>query len=343
MNRPRPRLKDIAASTGFSTNTVSLALRGSPLVTDETRQLIEEAAAKVNYQPNEIAKSLVQRQSRSIGLVLTNITNPILTHTAQAIETMLSKRGYSTLFATSDNNVENEIQALDALQGRRVDGILIFPADHHRLAHIERLNNFHLPTVLLASAPGATLDVVSVKERQGARDATIHLIQLGHTRIGIIDSGHWMGNAQKLQGYLDALAQAGIASDEALIIKKSGYSPNLGREAMDELMAAKDQPTAIFASNDAFAFGVLDWCRMHGLAVPEDLSVIGFDNIEFSAYAATPLTTVGYDPKELAGLAVERLLYLIEQGDAQTAPLFQQIDLEIVLRKSTGPRRENQS
>ncbi|EJJ27121.1 LacI family DNA-binding transcriptional regulator [Rhizobium sp. CF142] len=334
----RPRLKDIALLTGFSTNTVSLALRGSSLVTDETRQLIEEAAAKVSYRPNEIAKSLVQRQSRSIGLVLTNITNPILTHTAQAIETMLSQRGYSTLFATSDNKVENEITALDAFQGRRVDGILIFPADHLQLAHIERLKNFHLPTVLLASAPGATLDVVSIKERDGARDATRHLIQLGHTRIGIIDSGHWMGNAQKLQGYLDALAEAGIERDDTLIVKKSGYSPNLGREAMVELMAAEAPPTAVFASNDAFAFGVLDWCRSSDLSVPDDLSVIGFDNVEFSAYAATPLTTVGCDPRELAGLAVERLLYLIEQNGAETAPLTQQIDLEIVVRKSTGPK-----
>jgi DNA-binding LacI/PurR family transcriptional regulator len=341
MNQPRPRLKDIAELTGFSTNTVSLALRGSSLVTQETRQLIENAAAKMRYRPNEIAKSLVQRQSRSIGLVLTNVINPILTQTAQAVAAILSQRGYTTLFATSDNKLEHEIDAIDVFQGRQVDGILIYPTNHRQLDHIKRLKSLNMPVVLLASAPDVALDIVGIKERRGAYEATRHLLDLGHTRIGTIDSGQWTGNGEKLQGYLDALAERGIAEDDRMIIRKAGYSPDLGWQAMDELMTDSKPPTAIFASNDTFALGVMEWCRRHQLSVPDDLSVIGFDNIEFSAYAATPLTTVGYDPRHLASLAVERLLQLIETGGEQNAPVLKQITPELVLRKSTATKTGN--
>jgi DNA-binding LacI/PurR family transcriptional regulator len=328
-------LKDIAELTGVSTNTVSLALRGSDLVTEETKRRIKDAAEEIGYRPNEIAKSLVQRQSRSIGLVLTNIVNPVLTRTAQAVETMLSQHGYSTLFATSDNRVENEIRALDAFQGRRVDGILIYPTDHRRLDHIERLGKFRLPAVLLASPPGASLHAVRLNERRGARDATRHLIALGHTKIAMIDSGHSMGNDEKLAGYLEALGEAGISSDQDLIATVTGYSPDLGSRSMDKLMSTSLPPTAVFASNDAFAFGVMDWCRNMGLSVPREISVIGFDNIEFAAYAAIPLTTVGYDPRRLATLAVKRLLSLIESPDVPHARLQEEIEPEIVVRSST--------
>jgi DNA-binding LacI/PurR family transcriptional regulator len=340
MSPPRARLKDIAAMTGFSTNTVSLALRKSPLVTEDTRQLIEKAAEEMSYRPNEIAKSLVQRQTRTIGLVLTNIVNPILTQTAQAIETALADRGYSTLFATSTNDREHEIKAIEVFQGRQVDGILIYPTNHSQIDHIKKLRKFHLPVVLLASEPDGGFDVVSLKERLGAYKATRHLIELGHKRIGIIDSGYRVGNPEKLQGYLDALAEANIGRDDRLIVSESGYSPVLGHAGMEALMIAAEPPTAVFASNDAFAFGVLDWCIQHGLDVPGDISVIGFDNIEFSAYAATPLTTVSYDPKLLAQMAVDRLLFLIESGGPETEPLMQHVEPEITVRKSTGQRRE---
>src|SRR6478735_10568976 len=139
MARSIVRLKDIADKTGFSTNTVSLALRQSPRIPQQTRDIIQRAASELNYLPNQIAKSLVSRETKTIGLVLTDITNPTLTHTAQAIEKALAERGYGTLFATSNNTLSEEIRAIEMVRARQVDGILIYPTGHRQLDHLRSL------------------------------------------------------------------------------------------------------------------------------------------------------------------------------------------------------------
>ena len=139
MARSIVRLKDIADKTGFSTNTVSLALRESPRIPEQTRILIRQAANELNYLPNQIAKSLVSRETKTIGLVLTDITNPVLTRVAQAIEIALAERGYGTLFATSNNTLSEEISAVELFRARQVDGMLIYPTSHRRLDHLRPL------------------------------------------------------------------------------------------------------------------------------------------------------------------------------------------------------------
>ena len=336
----RPRLKDIAAATGFSTNTVSLALRQSPLVTEETRKVIAEVARELRYRPNEIAKSLVQRQTRSIGLILTNILNPILTQTAEAVELALSRRGYALLLATSSTMVEQEKRALEGFSGRQVDGVLIYPAHHGQLDHIAGLRRLGVPVVLLATEGHAGIDVVSFRDREGAYMATRHLLELGHRRIGMLDGGKPAGSGEKSAGYSQALAESGIALDPQLLRPIGGYAPGFGYRGMDELMALQAPPTAVFASNDALAAGVLDWCSRNGRQVPGDISVVGFDNIELAAYFSTPLTTIAYDPQAMARMAVERLLSLIENGEqAAGRPQRQAVEPRIIIRESTAPPR----
>jgi DNA-binding LacI/PurR family transcriptional regulator len=336
MTHIRPRLKDIAAATGFSTNTVSLALRSSPLVTGPTRSIILKAAEELRYRPNVIAKSLVQRQTRSVGLILTNIANPILVQTAQIAETALAEHGYITLFATSRQNMAHEMRAIEAFCQRQVDGILIYPSNHTKLDHIAALRQLQIPVVLLAAETGAGIDVVSWRERLGAFLVIDHLIELGHRRIGMVDSGKPEGNTEKLDGYEQALSKWNIPIDPELERLKRGYSPALGSNAMAELMALPDPPTAVFGSNDAFAVGMLDWCHRNGLRVPRDMSIVGFDNTEFSAYTTPPLTTVAYDPAALAEKAVERLLFLIEATDKDIPPMSQLIEPGLIMRQSTA-------
>ncbi len=163
MGKTGVRLKDIADRTGFSVNTVSLALRDSPRIPEVTRQIIRDAADALNYLPNQIAKSLVSRETKTIGLVLTDITNPILTQAAQAIELALSERGYSTLFATSNNDADEEIRVLEMFRSRQVDGMLIYPRSHRRLEHIRRLRDAHYPIVLLVGDPDAGVDAVGYR------------------------------------------------------------------------------------------------------------------------------------------------------------------------------------
>jgi Transcriptional regulators len=335
LGRPVVRLKDIADKTGFSVNTVSLALRGSPRIPEETTRLIRDAAQSLNYLPNHVAKSLVSRETKTVGLVLTDITNPALTQVAQSIELALAERGYSTLFATSNNDLEEERRVIAMFQSRRVDGMLIYPRNHRDLDHIRALRRANYPVVLLVGDPDAGVDAVSVDERRGAYRAVRHLIDIGHRRIGIIDSANPLGNREKRDGYMAALAEAGIPFDPALSSDPQGHSVIRGYWAMDRLMRMAGRPTAVFAANDSLAIGALRWTQKNGMAVPDEVAIVGFDNIEFAEHAATPLTSVNYEIRLVTDLAVARLLELIGFKDALPEPNVTLIDPELIVREST--------
>ena len=335
MGKAAARLKDIADRTGFSVNTVSLALRDSPRIPETTRQRIREAAAALNYLPNQIAKSLVSRETKTIGLILTDITNPTLTGAAQAIELALSERGYGTLFATSNNDIDAEIQALEMFRARQVDGMLIYPSGHRQLDHIRRLRDAGYPVVLLVGDPDAGIDAVCVDERKGAYKAVKHLIDLGHTRIGLLESGKRHGNLEKREGYLSALADAGLAFDPVLSADPAGTSVKRGFEAMGALMGAGGRPTAVFAATDSLAIGALRWALNNGLRVPEDVAIVGFDNIQFAEHAVIPISSINYAIEEVSTLAVERLLGIIAAGDTPPEPRVTQIEPDLIVRQST--------
>jgi LacI family transcriptional regulator len=339
MGRSIVRLKDIADKTGFSTNTVSLALRHSPRIPLQTRDIIQRAAAELNYLPNEIAKSLVSRETKTIGLVLTDVTNPTLTRVAQALEITLSERGYGTLFATSNNTLSEEIRAIELFRSRQVDGMLIYPTSHRKLDHIRPLRRANYPVVLLVGDPDAGIDAVCIDERRGAYKATRHLIDVGHRKIGIIDSANPLGNLEKLQGYQQALAEAGIDFDEELRVDPHGHTAQKGYWAMDTLMSGLKRPSAVFAANDSLAIGALRWCQTHAMRVPDDVAIVGFDNIEYAEYAGVPISSVNYAVETVTRMAVDRLMRLIAAGDQLPEPRITQIDPDLVIRESTRAQR----
>lgn len=336
MGKSIVRLKDIADRTGFSVNTVSLALRQSPRIPEETSLRIREAAEALNYLPNHVAKSLVSRETKTIGLVLTDITNPTLTHVAQAIELALAERGYSTLFATSNNDPAEERRVIEMFRSRQVDGMLIYPRSHRELDHIRKLRKSNYPVVLLVGDPDAGIDAVCVDERRGAYRAVRHLVDIGHRRIGIIDSANPLGNREKRDGYMQALGEAGIVYEEAFSADPQGHTVVRGYWAMDRLMSAPNRTTAVFAANDSLAVGALRWTQKNGLRVPQDVAIIGFDNIEFAEHAATPISSVNYEIEMVTELAVERLLLLIASGDQLPEPRVTMIDPDLIVRESTA-------
>jgi LacI family transcriptional regulator len=334
LGRPVVRLKDIADKTGFSVNTVSLVLRGNPRIPEETANLIREAAKSLNYLPNQVAKSLVSRETKTIGLVLTDITNPALTKVAQAIEVALAAKGYSTLFATSNNDLEEEQRAIAVFRSRQVDGMLIYPRSHRDLDHIRDLRRANYPVVLLVADPDAGVDAVCIDERLGAYRAVRHLIDIGHKRIGIID-GQRLGNLEKRDGYLMALEEANLPAAPPLVADPHGHSIIRGYWAMDRLMNAPDRATAVFAANDSLAIGALRWTQKNGFRVPEDVALVGFDNIEFAEHAATPLTSVNYETQLVTDLAVSRLLDLVTTKGNLPQPRVTLIDPELIVRESS--------
>jgi LacI family transcriptional regulator len=329
------RLRDIAAKTGFSTNTVSLALRESSRIPEETRVKIRASALELGYLPNHVAKSLVSRETRTIGLVLTDLRNPIITHTAQAVELALAERGYGTLFATSNNTFAEEAKVVEMFRSRQVDGILIYPARHRELEHLRPLRRANYPIVLLIADPDAGLDGVSVNDRSGGLQVTRYLIGRGHRRIGFLDASSRNGNLEKLEGYQQALADQGIAFDPTLVTETNGHYSRDGYFATDTLMATPHLPTAIVADNDSIALGALHWCHKHNVRVPQDLAVMGFDNIAFGEFAQPPLSTINYDVAAVARMAVDRLMRLISAGDQLPEPRVTLIDPELIIREST--------
>ncbi len=342
MSRPRIRLKDIADRTGFSINTVSVALRGSGRIPAATRDVILAAAHDLDYRPNDIARALVRRRTRTVGVILTDIMNPILTLSAYAIERLLADRGYSMILAASDNRVDKEHAAVDMLRARQVDGILIYPATHHALDHIRPLRRAGYPVVLLTGEPTAAIDLVAIDNRAGAAAATRHLIGLGHRRIAFLDAGRSHGNLEKFEGYAAALAAAGLPVDPALVADPDGGTALHGYQAMPHLMAIVPPPTALFTSTDRLAIGALRWCREAGIAVPGQLALIGFDDIEAAAFAEVPLTTVAFAADRVAEAAVARLMALIEAPEQLPEPDALVIEARLVVRRSCGAQPKDQ-
>ena len=334
MPNTTPRLKDIAEKTGFSTNTVSLALRDSPRIPTETRAVIRRAADELNYQPNHVARSLVSRETKTIGLVLTDIMNPTLTRTAQQVELALGERGYGTLLATSNHSLDQERRLIELFRARRIDGMLIYPAEHDQLDHLKVLRR-HFPVVLLIAGPDVGIDVVSVDDRAGAYRAVKHLIGLGHKRIGILNPWASTHNNEKFEGYQRALNEAGIAFDPALSIATNGHYATHGYQALDNLMSIRKPPTAVFCHNDSLAVGALRWCHRNGRKVPDDVAIMGYDNIEFTEFAEPPISTMNYAVDVVSRMAVDRLMRLITAGADAPEPRTTLIDPELVVRGST--------
>lgn len=329
------RLKDIAEKTGYSVNTVSLALRDSARLSKETRQKIQEIAKKLNYRPNQIAKSLVSRQSNIIGLIVTDIRNPVLTHVAQAVEKELAAKKYGVLFGTSNDDIEIEKQVVEMFRARQVDGILAYPKSQQHMEHLYSLREEGFPIVSLVKDPLGKVDVVSVDDEVGAILATEHLIEQGHTKIGLVDTLSPMGNKDKYNGYKKTMEAHNLKPIFGLNEDLNCHTLARGYKAMEKIMSQDEKPTAIFAVIDNFALGVLRWAAKNNVNIPNDIALVGFDNIEYGEYASVPISSMNYDVDKVSKLAVARLVELIAAGNLLPEPRTTLIKPELVIRQSS--------
>ena len=343
INRPRAavsignvRLKDIAKATGYSTNTVSLALRGSLRLPHATRERIRRVASELDYLPNKLAQALAGSKCYAIGLVLTDIQNPILTEVAQEVSSVLHNSGYSTLFATSNNRIDLEIEVIREFRARQADGILVFPVHHREVDHLVRLREHGYPIVSLAEVPEPTVDCVCLRERKGAFLAVEHLTGLGHRNIAILDAASPLGNFEKRDGYRDALRSAGIEFRPEMEFFVEGHGVLDGYQAMNRLRGRVSALTAVFATSDPVALGVQRWCQENSVGIPTQLSVMGFDDTEFSRLADPSLSTVRFPVREIVEAAVGHLCELVEREGDLPVPTRRQLEPELVARASTA-------
>jgi len=305
-------IKDIARAAGVSHSTVSRALRDSPLVKEETKARIRRLAEELGYSPSAIARGLVTRRTGTIGLVITTISDPFASEIVRGIEETALDRGYSVILCNSNTDPQRELAAVQMLREKRVDAIIVGASRMGEL-YMPYLKSLHIPIVLAHCEHSGTYAFsVTTDDLQGGAAATEYLISLGHRRIAYITGPATALSSQRRQeGYLRALAAHNLPTEANLITPGTGRAEG-GQEGARRLLSLSPLPTAIFCYNDMTAIGALAEIKRHGLRVPEDISLVGFDDILFAAYVDPPLTTMRQQRYTMGKLALNMALDLIE-------------------------------
>jgi LacI family transcriptional regulator len=327
-------IKDVAARAGISYTTVSHVVNNSRPVSAHVRRKVESAIAELNYVPSAVARSLKARSTATIGLLVPNSVNPYFAELARGIEDCCERNGYCVILCNSDDDPQKQRNYLRVLLEKRVDGI-VFASVGGDAALTDMLAAVRTPMVIVdRGLHEVTADLVCIDHEQGGYLATLHLLELGHRAIACISGPAHTHVAQlRMDGYHRALAEYGIQPAKGHVLHSDFTSPG-GYRAAVQLLAG-ERPTAIFAANDMIGLGVLRAAAEQGIRVPEQLSVIGFDDIQLSRYVYPALTTVGQRIGELGESAAERLLARIA-GAAGTAATQHIIAPQIVVRESTA-------
>ena len=325
-------IKDVAARAGISYTTVSHVVNGTRPVSDPVRSKVEAAIAELGYVPSGVARSLRARATGTIGLLVPNASNPYFAELARGIEDHAERNGYSVILCNSDDDIDKQLRYLRVLLERRIDGLIVATVASDA-AFAEALANLRVPLVLVdRSLDGVSADQLRVDHEQGAYLATRHLLELGHRRIACIGGPASTQVAQlRAAGYRRALDEAGI---EARAVVNCPFTSPAGHAAAQALLAGEQRPTAIFAGNDMIALGVLRAAAERQLQVPQQLSVVGFDDIEVSRYLHPALTTVGQCIGALGEQVAARLLERIRTPGLAVAQRL--IEPILVLRESSA-------
>jgi DNA-binding LacI/PurR family transcriptional regulator len=331
----RPTIHDVAARAGVSKSLVSLALRGSSKVSDTSREAIEKAAAELGYRPNAQARSLADRRSRTIGINMAELDNPIFPQMLSGAHSVIRARGYNTMLVSGERDPELESTELAKLLEFQVEGLMLIS---HRLpASTVRSLAADVPTVVLTlrGITGPGIDTVTTNDEAGARMAMQHLFELGHTRIAHISGGTLEPGVVRERVYREQMEGAGLT---ASIRVAPGDLTNLGGlEAARFMLEDGEPPTAIFASNDISAIGAMAACQEYGLRVPEDISIVGYDGVALGALRTLSLTTIAQPLTELGRLGAERLFDRLEGRKVKDRSIL--LEPELLARgTTTAPR-----
>jgi DNA-binding LacI/PurR family transcriptional regulator len=300
---------DVARKAGVSKSLVSLALRGDPRVREEKRRAIRRAADQIGYRPNAVARSLVSRRTNVVGVMLSDLHNQYFVEVVDGIESEAHAAEYRALINTGARQPDREWDALETLLQLRTDGVIlagtVLPAARILAAASA------VPLVLVARR-SPSVDSVANDDRLGARLAVEHLVALGHRRLAHVDGGDGAGAQARRTGFLEAVRAAGLAS-EAVVVR-GDYTEAGGAEGVERLLAAGRPPTGVFVANDLAAVGALHALEGRGFAVPDDISVVGYDNTALAGLGHIDLTTIDQPRRLLGATAVRLLLERVERG-----------------------------
>lgn len=330
-------IKEVAQVAGVSISTVSLVLNGKPGVSGKVRARVLDIAKELAYVPNEIARSLVMKETRSVGVVIPDISEMYFGILARAIQERLDEQHYSVILCNSENERAKESEALKLFVAKGVDAIIMVPCIKSMM---EQLQYLKLPLVFVDQyVEGMEASYVGIDFLRAGYEATAHLIRLHHRRIGCITGIRGAtGSELRMVGYRKALAEAGIPFDPA-IIRECDLNVQGGYRAARELITLKVQiPTAIFVMGDTCAIGVYKALDEAGLSIPESVAIVGFDDMPFAPYLKVPLTTVSQPIRDIGFIAVDLLFDQIRTKDKQEKRKVI-LSAELIIRESCGWRR----
>jgi len=331
----RVTLLDVANASGLSRATVSLVLRDSPLVAEETRQRVQEAMQNLGYVYHRAAANLRSHKSHTVGLVVSDITNPFFAEMTMSIEAQLDSANYVSLLCNTSEMVNKQERLLSTMQEYSADGILLSPARGTPVATIEKLQRSRLPFVLFGRhVPGIQADYVGADNIVGAGVAVEHLISLGHRKIAFIGGPvNTSTRQEREQGWRQAQTDHNLPINESFVVTTSATREG-GSQVIRQLLQLPDKPTACLCFNDVMAFGVLLGLQSMNLRPGADFAVIGFDDIAESAMMHTKLTTMAMSPRLIGAEAVQLLLDLIETPDKLPRQII--LQPQLVIRESCG-------
>jgi len=335
-------IKDIAAELGISATTVSRSLKDDVRISKEVRERVKKLARKMGYRPNLMAKSLVSNRTDTIGFLVDNLSWSFFSELAENIQNAAEKHGYSVLIYSSQKSAERERAGCESFLSRGIDGLLVFATeDPANVPFYDELSQMAIPVVFFNHFNHMNVNCVTTDDYDGARKAMKHLRDLGHTRIGYIGSKEDSSvKRQRYGAYKDAMAELGAAGGMDWIALEED-DPLYGYRVAKTWYGrggSKEKPTALFVQNDMLAFGVCRAIAELGLRVPEDVSVVGYDDLGVCQFLHPPLTTVKIPLKQLAESAIRFLLERIDADKSEEdVRLKTTFSPNLVVRQSTAP------
>ena len=336
-------IKDVANKAGVSTATVSRVLGDFSGVRDKTRKKVLEAISELNYEINAVARSLRQKKTNSIGVIVGNVLSQFYSVIAKSVEDTANKFGYHTILCNGDENSQKELEYLRILKSNRVDGIILTPTGKNS-EYVQLLINSRTIVVLLDRLiKGVDCDAVLVDNTNGAYKAVKHLIDQGYKKIGIVN-GYLdrTTGAERLKGYLRAMEEAGITIENSLI-KIGNFKKESGRKLTEELLRQPNKPDAIFTTNIDMSMGALLAIRKMGLMIPDDIGIVCFDDSDWALILDPSITVIRQPVYQLGSTAAELLIKKIEdnKNSLNQMPSIVTLNTELIIRESTKKKIQN--